>query len=103
MFKSSLLYVRTGCGTVICDIKANSCIYWHLNHPGDIDISCRPGILKKAHGSDQVVTESTSTSSATVISSRGILKSDGTVSLKRDVIQGKFRESKSCMCLALEI
>jgi hypothetical protein len=27
-----------------------------------------------------------------VISSRGILKSDGTVSLKRDIIQGEFQE-----------
>lgn len=57
----------------------------------DTEESCRPGILKKVHGGDQVVTESTSTSSATVISSRGTLKADGTVSLKRDIIQGEYK------------
>ncbi|PNF26199.1 hypothetical protein B7P43_G03709 [Cryptotermes secundus] len=58
---------------------------------GDTEESCRPGILKKLHGGVKVVTESTSTStsSATVISSRGTLKADGTVSLKRDIIQGE--------------
>jgi hypothetical protein len=90
--KSRLLCVRTGGGAVVCDIKTNSSIYWYFNQSGDIDISCQPGILKKAHGSDQVVTESNSTTNTTVISSRGILKSDGTVSLKRDIIQGEFQE-----------
>jgi hypothetical protein len=51
-------------------------------------VTCRPGILKTQHGGDQVVTESTSTSSTTVVSSTGTLKADGTVSLKRDIIQG---------------
>ncbi|XP_021933530.1 mucin-17-like isoform X3 [Zootermopsis nevadensis] len=56
---------------------------------GDNEMTRWTGILKTQHGRDQVVTESTSTSSATVISSRGTLKADGTVSLKRDVIQGE--------------
>jgi len=56
-------------------------------------VAHRPGILKKSHGGDQVVTENTSTTSATVISSRGTLKADGTVSLKRDIIQGEFQST----------
>jgi hypothetical protein len=62
-----------------------------FNLSGDKEESCRPGILKKVHGGDRVVTESTSTSSATVIRSKGTLKSDGTVSLKRDIIQGDYK------------
>ncbi|KAJ9598141.1 hypothetical protein L9F63_026754, partial [Diploptera punctata] len=54
---------------------------------GDVEISRRPGILKKPR--DDVVTETTCTSSATIISSRGTVNADGTVSLTRDIIQGE--------------
>ncbi|PSN39577.1 hypothetical protein C0J52_21875 [Blattella germanica] len=57
-------------------------------HTGDLEVAQRPGILKKPRD-DQIVTETTSTSSATFISSRGTVNSDGTVSLTRDIIQGE--------------
>ncbi|KAJ4445509.1 hypothetical protein ANN_12189 [Periplaneta americana] len=55
----------------------------------DTEVTRRPGILKKPRGGDQVVTETTSTSSATLITSKGTLNADGTVSLTRDIIQGE--------------
>ncbi|XP_069694945.1 mucin-17-like isoform X3 [Periplaneta americana] len=55
----------------------------------DTEVTRRPGILKKPRGGDQVVTETTSTSSATLITSKGTLNADGTVSLTRDIFQGE--------------
>ncbi|GLH11985.1 Uncharacterized protein GBIM_16674 [Gryllus bimaculatus] len=49
--------------------------------------SRRPGILKKTR--DDQLDEVTSTSKTTVVSSRGHVRSDGTVSLTRDVIKGE--------------
>ncbi|XP_049853193.1 microtubule-associated protein futsch-like isoform X2 [Schistocerca gregaria] len=49
----------------------------------------RPGILKKPRDDQQVVTETTSSSTTTVVSERGAVRSDGTVSLTRDVIRGE--------------
>ncbi|XP_063221478.1 serine/arginine repetitive matrix protein 2-like isoform X2 [Bacillus rossius redtenbacheri] len=66
----------------------------HDDSPGDV--GWRSGILKKPHADDDdeddrrhVVTESSRTSTATVVSSRGAVHSDGTVSLSRDIISGE--------------
>jgi hypothetical protein len=74
---------------------SSSCLWLYtncmnFNYSGDTQVTRWPGIPRKQHGGDQVVTESTSTSSTTVISSKGTMKPDGTVSLKRDIIQGQF-------------
>nr|CAD7586568.1 unnamed protein product [Timema genevievae] len=64
-----------------------------------VDLTRRTGILKKSLDDDdtdyQVTTESSSRSTATVVSSRGTMRPDGTISLTRDVLKDIKKEQSA--------
>nr|CAD7392586.1 unnamed protein product [Timema cristinae] len=64
-----------------------------------VDLTRRTGILKKSLDDDdtnyQVATESSSRSTATVVSSRGTMRPDGTISLTRDVLKDIKKEQSA--------
>nr|CAD7569013.1 unnamed protein product [Timema californicum] len=64
-----------------------------------VDLTRRTGILKKSLDDDdsdyQVATESSSRSTATLVSSRGTMRPDGTISLTRDVLKDIKKEQSA--------